>query len=441
MAKLKLSELPRATYTNGDDLLYFVQNSASKAIDVATLLGNFSNVILNGNLSIGGTPQYISGSGSIDLNTTITYLNLSSTQNIVDIPRGANGQVKVILTTGSTGGNTILASNIFNRSLYFSSIGDDVTLIYSGGYWHVIAQTEPLANAFVTRINSYGPGAVSIVSDDIPEGNVNYYFTNTRARSAFIAGTNITIEANGRISSAGGVGDGATGATGPAGSPGGATGATGSTGGTGATGATGIGVVGSTGATGLTGNVGATGITGATGLTGNVGATGITGATGLTGNVGATGITGPEATTANILSLLAISNVRVAALSVGTDNFEEQGSGRISGNLYVTHDVFTSYSDEHLKNVKGEITGALDKLRQLTGFIYEPNELALSLGIPMKTDVGVSAQKVQIVQPEVVGPSPVDSKYLTVRYERLVPLIIEAIKELDDKVNKLFPDD
>jgi hypothetical protein len=59
------------------------------------------------------------------------------------------------------------------------------------------------------------------------------------------------------------------------------------------------------------------------------------------------------------------------------------------------------------------------------------------LGYAKIREVGVSAQEVQQVLPEIVAPAPIDDQYLTVRYERLTPLLIEAIKELRQEINEI----
>lgn len=124
-------------------------------------------------------------------------------------------------------------------------------------------------------------------------------------------------------------------------------------------------------------------------------------------------------------------NSQFNSIGVGT-----AGSGT-AGEIRATNNVTAYYSDERLKTRLGLIDNALDKVKSLEGFYYEANETAQALGYEVKKEVGVSAQQVQAVMPEVVAPAPIDDKYLTVRYERLVPLLIEAIKELEAQVAEL----
>lgn len=116
---------------------------------------------------------------------------------------------------------------------------------------------------------------------------------------------------------------------------------------------------------------------------------------------------------------------------------DASGAAIVNGNLFVTGDVVTNYSDARLKNILGPIENAVDKLSKIDTIHYRPNELALSLGQEDRPHIGVTAQSVKEVAPEVVRPSPIDEKYDSVQYERLVPLLIAAIKEQQEEINKL----
>ena len=90
-----------------------------------------------------------------------------------------------------------------------------------------------------------------------------------------------------------------------------------------------------------------------------------------------------------------------------------------------------------MKTNKVGITNALDKVNSLSGFTYNFNEIGAELGFDTETRfAGVSAQEVEEVLPEAVKQREVD-EYKTVQYEKIVPLLIEAIKELSDKVSAL----
>jgi hypothetical protein len=125
------------------------------------------------------------------------------------------------------------------------------------------------------------------------------------------------------------------------------------------------------------------------------------------------------------------SNVQHNSIGVGTS-----GSGT-TGEIRATNNITAYYSDDRLKTRIGNIESALDKLLSLNGFYYQANETAQALGYAVKREVGVSAQEVQKVIPEIVVPAPIDDKYLTVHYEKLLPLVIEAIKELKAEVDAL----
>jgi hypothetical protein len=127
-------------------------------------------------------------------------------------------------------------------------------------------------------------------------------------------------------------------------------------------------------------------------------------------------------------------NSQFNSIGVGT-----AGSGT-AGEIRATNNVTAYYSDDRLKTKLGGIQDALAKVKTLSGFYYEANQTAQDLGYEAIREVGVSAQQVQAVLPEVVVPAPIDDKYLTVRYEKLVPLLIEAIKQLDDKLEALTKD-
>jgi hypothetical protein len=142
------------------------------------------------------------------------------------------------------------------------------------------------------------------------------------------------------------------------------------------------------------------------------------------GNVGI-GITSPD-------SLLQVNgNARITSLGVGTT-----ASGT-TGEIRATNNITAYFSDDRLKTRLGTISNALEKVLTLTGFYYEPNDTAQALGYTKQKEVGVSAQEVQSILPEVVVPAPIDETYLTVRYEKLIPLLIEAIKELKTEIDDL----
>lgn len=129
-------------------------------------------------------------------------------------------------------------------------------------------------------------------------------------------------------------------------------------------------------------------------------------------------------------------NGRFASLGVGTN-----ASGT-TGEIRATDDITAFYSsDRNLKTNIVTIQNALEKVKQLNGVEFDWTDKYIEEHggedgyFIRKHDVGVIAQEVQQVIPEVVGVR--ENGTLAVKYDRLVSLLIEAIKDLSNQVEEL----
>jgi hypothetical protein len=141
-----------------------------------------------------------------------------------------------------------------------------------------------------------------------------------------------------------------------------------------------------------------------------------------------------------------ITDCQISSIGIGT------AASGTAGEIRATNNITAYYSDERLKTNIVNITNALEKILQLNGVTFTANDLAATFGYTNQSQqVGIIAQQVETVLPQIVVPAPFDigrnddgdeysisgENYKTVQYEKLVPLLIEGIKELTMEVNKL----
>jgi hypothetical protein len=123
----------------------------------------------------------------------------------------------------------------------------------------------------------------------------------------------------------------------------------------------------------------------------------------------------------------------------------------IDGGIIASRGIVSSFSDNRLKNHTSNIANPIDLINKLNGFHYIPNDVALQHGFPSVPDIGLSAQEVQSVLPEIVRIAPFDmmlddynniisksgDNYLTICYEKLAPLFVESIKALKKELDEV----
>ena len=130
------------------------------------------------------------------------------------------------------------------------------------------------------------------------------------------------------------------------------------------------------------------------------------------------------------------NNVQFNSFGVGVAPSTTAGEIRATNNI-------TAYfsSDNRLKENIKTIPNALEKVEKLNGVTYNWTEdyIASRGGedgyFIRKEDVGVIAQEVKEVFPELVAEN--SEGYLSVRYDRLVAVLIEAVKELSKEITEL----
>ena len=126
----------------------------------------------------------------------------------------------------------------------------------------------------------------------------------------------------------------------------------------------------------------------------------------------------------NVKDLQTSSNVTFAQIT--------GSAALINGALTATGDITAFHSsDERLKYNITPIKGALDKINQIGGYEFDWNDKSEHTG----HDVGVIAQEIEKVLPELVVDR--DTGYKAVRYDKIVALLINAIKEQQLQIQEL----
>ena len=168
----------------------------------------------------------------------------------------------------------------------------------------------------------------------------------------------------------------------------------------------------------MVGNISGQEITGSDALFTNVIATGVTSTT----LAATSGITGATLNTTGIIS----GSIIKSANAISGSSLLIQGTIKATGDVTAFHS-----SDARLKSNITPIKGALDKIKTIGGYEFDWNDKSEHTG----HDVGVIAQEIEFVLPEVVVTR--ENGYKAVRYEKIVALLIEALKEQQLQIDEL----
>jgi hypothetical protein len=129
-------------------------------------------------------------------------------------------------------------------------------------------------------------------------------------------------------------------------------------------------------------------------------------------------------------SLSTTSNVRFGSLGIG------MAASGTSGRIDAANDIVAfSTSDIRLKENITPIPNAIEKIRKISGNTYDWRAELKDVHGYEGNDVGVIAQEVEAVLPQLVQDR--DNGYKAVKYDKIVALLIEGIKEQQQHIDNL----
>ena len=139
-------------------------------------------------------------------------------------------------------------------------------------------------------------------------------------------------------------------------------------------------------------------------------------------------------------SVQVLGGSTIHSSSIGNYQFNSIGVNiaptGVAGEIVATADITAFYSsDIRLKENIQPIENALEKVNQISGNTYNWKNGFEEIHSHKGTDVGVIAQEIELILPQIVTNR--DNGFKAVQYEKIIPLLIEAIKELSAKVDRM----
>ena len=136
--------------------------------------------------------------------------------------------------------------------------------------------------------------------------------------------------------------------------------------------------------------------------------------------------------------------IRIGGWSMGANRWQLTPGG----DMYAAGNIIAYSSDERLKENITTISDALGMLKRLRGVYFDWKDIVDDLGFnPVdRHDIGVIAQEVEKVIPQAIKPAPFDAlsdgksisgqNYKTVQLEKIVPVLIQSVKEQQEIIEK-----